>query len=629
MGAIYLVLMQKFSGLAEGQVLQRLGKKRGANLKLAGISDETGIVLATLSGEDGALRDWKLQTVGKAAKGKFQATLSNIPAGGPYRLELSVKGGGVLGSVKEFFVGDVWIMAGQSNMEGVGNREYAAKPHPLVRSLSMRREWRLAEDALHVLAESPDICHNNGRQSSTQGADRLRKKSAKGVGVGVFFGREMLERSGVPQGLISTAHGGTSMQQWSPALKKQGGSSLYWSMLESWRVTGQPVAGVLWYQGESDASLTDAPLYTKRMKELVAASRRDLKQPTLPWFVVQIARVIRARNNNTPAWNAIQEAERLLPRVIRNLETVAAVDLELDDPIHISGKDYPRLANRLARAADRLVYKSKEKRPPQLKDIRPGVSKSGDRLINVEFSEIEGGLVSEGEARGFSITNAEGVEQFLIFKTSLLGHKARLHLANASGAGLFLSYGHGEMPCCTISDTRGMSLPVFGPLPIGKPIAVLPFVREWQVSEIIQNATPLDKIKLPEILAHPTKKKAYGDDGFINQWELWKGNSGQNYFHAQIELPEPMRLDVLMGYDGPFRLWLDGKPFFTNIEGTNPAFPDQSRESTSLKAGLHKITVAMDLNEGQAWGFFLRFERKDLTLAQIKSGVYARPNYLA
>lgn len=623
-----MVLMQKFSGLAEGQVLQRLDKKRGANLNLTGVSAKDGIVLATISDGKSTLKGWKLQPVGKAAKGKFQAALANIPAGGPYRLELSVKGGGALGTVKEFFVGDVWIMAGQSNMEGVGNREYAAKPHPLVRSLSMRREWRLAEDALHVLVESPDACHNSGRQCTPQEGNQLRKKSPKGVGVGVFFGREMLERSGVPQGLISTAHGGTSMLQWSPADKSKGGESLYWSMLESWKVTGQPVAGVLWYQGESDANPTDAPLYTKRMKDLVAASRRDLKQPTLPWFVVQIARVIRTRTIDSPFWNVIQEAERLLPNVIQNLETVAAVDLELDDPIHISGKDYPRLANRLARAADRLVYKAKEKRPPQLKQITPIVSKSGDKLIDIEFSEVEGQLVSQGEARGFSLTNGEGIEQFFIFKTTLHGNTVRLHLANGAGSGLFLSYGHGEMPCCTINDSRGMSLPVFGPLPVGKPVAVLPFVREWQVSAIIPDAAPLAKIKLPELLAHPTEKKVYGDDGLINQWELWKGNSGQNYFHAKIELPEPMRLEILMGYDGPFRLWLDGKPFFADINGTNPAFPDQGRKGISLKAGRHDITVAMDLNVGRAWGFFLRFERKDLTLAQIKSGTYARPTYL-
>lgn len=615
------------SGLAEGQVLQRLSTGRGANVEITGITSKGGIVLATISGKK-TLNGWKFRAVGKADQRTFLAKLKNIPVGGPYRLELTLKSGRILVMVKEFFVGDVWIMAGQSNMEGAGNRENAATPHPLVRSLSMRREWRLAKDSLHVLTESPDVCHNNGGQCTSQEGDRLRDQSPKGVGVGVFFGREMLERSGVPQGLISAAHGGTTMQQWSPADKHKGVDSLYASMLESWKITGQPVAGILWHQGEGDATLAGAPLYTTRMRELVAASRLDLKQPNLPWLVVQIARFIRERTLDTPAWNAIQDAQRLLPRAIRNLETVAAIDLELDDLIHISGADFPRLANRLARAADRLVYRSKEKRPPQLKKIFHSVSALGDKLIDVEFSEIEGKLVSAGAARGFTILDGEGNEQFLIFKTTLHGSIARLHLTRSPAEKLFLSYGHGEMPACTISDERDMSLPVFGPILISKPKAILPFVRKWKITKIVQNASPLDRIRLKEILAYPTRKKTYGSDGFVNERETWKGKSGQGYFHAQIELPEPMRLDFLMGYDGPFRLWLDGKPFFANLKGTNPAFADQSQKGASLKAGRHEITVGMDLNNGGTWGFFLRFQRKDVTLAQIEEGRYTHPIYL-
>lgn len=94
-----------------------------------------------------------------------------------------------------------------------------------------------------------------------------------------------------------------------------------------------------------------------------------------------------------------------------------------------------------------------------------------------------------------------------------------------------------------------------------------------------------------------------------------------------MELSEPMRLEFLMGYDGPFLLWIDGKPFFTDMNGINPCFPDESNKVASLSAGAHAIQVGMDLNHGQAWGFFLRFIRKDVSPAQIQSGKYARPIY--
>jgi hypothetical protein len=89
-----------------------------------------------------------------------------------------------------------------------------------------------------------------------------------------------------------------------------------------------------------------------------------------------------------------------------------------------------------------------------------------------------------------------------------------------------------------------------------------------------------------------------------------------------------MRLEFLMGYDGPFRLWLDGKPFFKNMAGTNPCFPDESAKRTALHSGLYDLHVGMDLNNARAWGFFLRFARTDVTKEQILSGKFVKPIYL-
>ncbi len=94
-----------------------------------------------------------------------------------------------------------------------------------------------------------------------------------------------------------------------------------------------------------------------------------------------------------------------------------------------------------------------------------------------------------------------------------------------------------------------------------------------------------------------------------------------------MTLPEPMRLEFRMAYDGPFRLWLDREPFFSDLNGLNPCSPDKAVKTIALAAGEHDLRVAMDTNKGYAWGFRLRFERKDVTRAQIKSGAYAKPVY--
>ena len=82
-----------------------------------------------------------------------------------------------------------------------------------------------------------------------------------------------------------------------------------------------------------------------------------------------------------------------------------------------------------------------------------------------------------------------------------------------------------------------------------------------------------------------------------------------------------------MGYDGPFRLWLDGKPFFDALRGTNPCLPDESSKTAALKAGSHWITVAMDTNGGRAWGFFLRLLRLDIPADAVRAGTYSQPSY--
>jgi len=62
-------------------------------------------------------------------------------------------------------------------------------------------------------------------------------------------------------------HGGTSMAQWSPPLRNKGGASLYGAMMRRYEKLGQPIAGLLWYQGESDANREAASVYTQKMIE--------------------------------------------------------------------------------------------------------------------------------------------------------------------------------------------------------------------------------------------------------------------------------------------------------------------------------------------------------------------------
>ncbi len=612
-------LVKITGGLSEGQVLQRRGT-RGADVVISGESKLDGAVTATISQTGKPLKGWKDREVGASAKGHFKITLKDIPTGGLYSLKLSA--GAKSATIRSFYVGDVWLLAGQSNMQGVGDMNGAAKPDKLIRVFTMGRVWQLAEDPLHVLGESPDIVHNDGLQFSAKRAAEYRANNPKGVGPGMFFAREMLARTGVPQGLIATAHGGTSMAQWNPDLRVEGGRSLYYSMLESAKATGQPVAGVLWYQGESDAMPEPAPKYTAAMKKLVATTRRDLRAPTLPWVTVQIGRYI--FDGIGKWWNVIREEQRKLPAVIRHLETVPTIDLPLDDGIHIGSDGYVELGKRMASAAARLVLGQKELRPPQLRKIHSPIRSRYGWYQDVEFESVQGALTAGSEPRGFAYVDAEHKVSPRIHRISLRGKVARLHIGGDALDGIKLGYGLGFDPACNITDSRGISLPAFGPLTFNRARAMLPFVMTWRKTELLPVQQPLDR--LPCVVVKGVVKTYEG--GFVNENAEWRGKAGQVYFSSVLKLPEAMKLRFFMGYDGPFRMWVDGKSFFTDMNGINPCIADESSKLTTLSRGQHVVTVAMDTNEGCAWGFFLRFERMEVSAKDRRDGTFSRPEYL-
>ncbi len=613
--------MRISSGLCPGQVLQRLGSSATADV--AGSCSTAGPVTARVLRGRKPLPGWSAKRVGKAAGGTFAARLAKLPVGGPYRVELSV--GTERLAIDDIFVGDVWIMAGQSNMEGIGNLADAPESHPLARCLHTDGVWREAKDPLHLLAASPDRCHA-GSPIPYAAALKQRIAAGKGTGVGVWFAREMLARDPkVPQGLIACAHGGTSMAQWNPALKGQGGDSLYGSMMRLWGLTGQPVAGMLWYQGCSDCSPEAAAVYTKRMQDLVAATRRDFGLPKLPWLIVQIAQVVNGGDNGR-WWEDIREQQRVLPTSIRNLAVVAAIDLNLDDGIHIGGAAFAELGRRLARQAARLVLGDRRVRPePDVAGIRviPRPGRKTEKVIEIRCRDAVGGLVSDGHGHGFVLLNGDGRRLPVVWRVNAVG--SSLHLYADSG---FLTqaesvlYGPGISPHCSIRDGRGAALPAFGPLPLVVD-STTTFLSACRATDI-QTPAGIADLPFPAPDALPTHVVT-AQNGFINQHPAWQGRAGWAACHFVIDCPDAIEARLLLGYDGPFRLAIDGVEVHRNMHGTNPAIADSVTLAHRFTAGRHQACVLMDLNGGNAWGFWFRLAMPGITPAMQRTQGPALP----
>jgi len=454
--------MRITNGLNNNQVLQR-DKNNLSETIIKGITQSAGTVSVKVTKNNKTLKDFDFRELANLKKGSFTFKLTGIPVGGPFQIIFkftSAKGSDAILEFNNILVGDVWILAGQSNMEGVGYLKDAAKPHPLVRAFYMNDKWATAKDPIHNRFAAIDPVHAiiNG------GANPVRDKH-KGVGPGVAFGKEMYRLANVPQGLISCAHGGTSMSQWDPALKKHKNKSLYGALLRRFEKNGSNVAGILWYQGCSDTHPPkNVALYTERMKKLVASFRKDLKLTNLPVVMVQISKAAQCSQGRA-GWNNIQNQQRLLPKTIKNLSVVPAIDLSMDDWIHLSGKDQQCLGKRLADA----MYFRKSKKQIELKSVRKKINRLCNTIdIEVEFSNVSGSLQLKGRPWGFALSHFEGSLCDSIFDIKLNGSKVLVctSLPADKPHRIFLHYGFGTMPYCSITDSADRSLPVFGPVKV-------------------------------------------------------------------------------------------------------------------------------------------------------------------
>lgn len=397
--------------------------------------------------------------LGKVANGKLATTIRAVPAGGPYRLELRTSRlGAAVAARSNVLVGDIWLLAGQSNMEGVGDLVDVEKPSDKVNSFTQADQWVNAVEPLHELPSAVDRVHWRGKPEALSGDSltQFRASRKKGAGLGLAFAVEYEKRTGIPVGLLPSANGGTSMDQWSPALLDKAGDSLYGQAIRRAKLIG-PIKGILWYQGESDANPRASTVFEEKFENLVAAFRKDLNQPDLPFHYVQIGRHV--NSVNIPYWNLVQEAQRLSESRLGNSVLFSAIDSDLDDGIHVSTADLKRLGRNMA-----AVASGKLKKGPHLASLA-----LDGQTVRVRYTEVNGKLTSEGRLSGFAALTPQGDEFPLFYKATVDpgdGNSILLHFQGKFPDGTLLSYGHGKNPYANLRDEAGLGAPVFGPIPV-------------------------------------------------------------------------------------------------------------------------------------------------------------------
>ena len=222
----------------------------------------------------------------------WSLSITTPAAGGPY--EIIIKGNNTI-TLKDILIGEVWLCSGQSNMEwsaedGIENGPYEIKNANFPEIRLFQVESRSADYPQLDLEGEWNKCT----------PEIMKKFSA----VGYFFARELNEKLNIPIGIIDCSWGGTPAETWMNSMLFSEDTMLSkaakmipdkpWCPTEPGKVYNGmiaplvkfKIAGVIWYQGESNTD--NADYYTYIFKSLIKNWRYEWNL-NLPFYYVQIA----------------------------------------------------------------------------------------------------------------------------------------------------------------------------------------------------------------------------------------------------------------------------------------------------------------------------------------------------
>ena len=380
-------------------------------------------------------------TTKAAENGKWSLWLKPLSAAGP--LEMNVNGA----AIKDVLVGEVWLGSGQSNMEFALNQannheeEIAHADYPLIHVFLVKR----------IVADQPaDDVVGTWQVCTPENAPRFSA-------VEYFFGRALQNYLHVPMGLIESYWGGTPAQSWTSMPAIQSDAALHYigeewdrvlaaypaakvaydQRLAAWEKTaaearaagktpsnrpgappgpGHPntpaglyngmiaplkpytIRGVIWYQGESNASEAHSWRYRRLFSDMIQDWRKQWGEGDFPFLFVQLA------NYRSNGWWPILRESQTETLSLRN--TGMAVTIDIGDSGNIHPKDKQDVGMRLALAARHVAYHDSavEYSGPVYRQATPENS-----ALRVWFSHADGLQAKGGAAlTGFTIAGADG-----------------------------------------------------------------------------------------------------------------------------------------------------------------------------------------------------------------------------
>jgi sialate O-acetylesterase len=431
-----------------GVVLLAVGQPARAAVKVAPVFGDHMVLQQGM-----AVPIWGTASPGEKVTVKFRGQEHTVAAGdsGKWLLKLEalkatpkqkgtslvVAGDKNTVTLKDVLVGEVWLCAGQSNMQ-----------------------WSLgASDAKDDIAAA-DLSSIRGSRGS--GWTVCSPKTAAGLtGVGFYFARKVHQDTGLPIGLLDNSIGGTRIEPWlapgsayetaaraqynkqliaqldkveawlkaartaesekkmlppPPPLPADPGSqisNLYRGFTEP--IRPYAIRGMLWYQGESNGNEGDS--YFHKLKDLIDGMRKAWGQGDFSFYVVQLPQI--GGSNNNPqggdGWSNIRLAQS---KILTVPKTGLVVTVDVGDPGDIHPRNKKDVGERLALWALAKDYGKKDL-------VYSGPLYKGMKIegstVRLSFDHVGKGLmvghkdgkkpveeVSDGKLKRFAIAGADG-----------------------------------------------------------------------------------------------------------------------------------------------------------------------------------------------------------------------------
>ncbi len=386
--------------------------------------------------------------------GSWTAVLKKVPAGGLYRLETHLQTDPkaptewqIRGDMRHFIgVGELWIIAGQSNSSGYGRGPAYDPPELGIHIFNNAMKWALATQPLN---ESTDTVHPENREGGNSGH-----------GPWMHFARLIRRQINVPVGLVQVSLGGSPLSSWNPT--DPGDHPLYELLIRAHKAVGEKIRGILWYQGESETGTTESAFsHENRFIAAVEAWRKAMKQPDLHVLTVQLGHWMGDAVNAPDVdlrWTIMRETQRRIPQRLRNVTVSPTLDLTLSDGIHVAPFSNMLLAQRVAQAALATVYKKDvHYLAPQPKHIR----NTKEDIIEIEFENVVGRMDSINPwAVPFRIEDDQGTAE--IKKVEYTGTAViRLHLERPLSGKAVVHGAYGYDPAVAPMD-MDRAIPMLG-----------------------------------------------------------------------------------------------------------------------------------------------------------------------